>query len=212
MDRADFLKKLAAIKERVTAANGEIFTFEIGQPASPRLIDEIEHKYGVLFPADFVRFLTTVAGKVDISWGIFTDEWAKLDRQFAFNIPDSGRLFWSAEQYLKDEIFWYTQNPRNLSFLEQKLLLNQVDNGDLILFDLAPSGDQKPIVYYSHDAEYEGLPQVASCFEDYIQNLLKLGLVGDDFYILEPFLNTAKGGIDAEQPNALAWRRVFGLL
>ena len=46
--------------------------------------------------------------------------------------------------------------------------------------------NQKPIVYYSHDADYEGLPQVAGCFENYVNSLLKLGLVGDDFYNLEP--------------------------
>ena len=79
------------------------------------------------------------------------------------------------------------------------------------MFDTAPAGNQKPIVYYSHDADYEGLPQVAGCFENYVNSLLKLGLVGDDFYSLEPFLNMETGGIDPEHPNALAWRKLLGL-
>ena len=41
---------------------------------------------------------------------------------------------------------------------------------------------------------------------------MKLGLVGDDFYNLEPFLNFETGSIDAEQPNAVAWRKLFGLM
>ena len=82
----------------------------------------------------------------------------------------------------------------------------------MILFDLAPAESKKPIVYCSHDADYEGLPQVATCFENYVESLLKLGLVGDDFYNLEPFLNFETGSIDAEQPNAVAWRKLFGLM
>ena len=212
MNRDNFLEALNIIKERVLAENGEIFNFEIGEPVSRELIDEIERKYGVPFPADFVRFLTTIAGKVDISWGIYTDDWFKRGQQLPFNCPDNGRLYWDAEQYFRGEIEWYTQNPRNLPFLHQKLLLSQVGNGDLILFDLAPAESKKPIVYCSHDADYEGLPQVAACFENYVESLLKLGLVGDDFYNLEPFLNFETGSIDAEQPNAVAWRKLFGLM
>ena len=114
MNRDNFLEALNIIKERVLAANGEIFDFEIGEPVSRELIDEIEHKYGVPFPADFVRFLTTIAGKVDISWGIYTDDWFKRGQQLPFNCPDNGRLYWDAEQYFRGEIEWYTQNPRNL--------------------------------------------------------------------------------------------------
>ncbi|MCI9243074.1 MAG: SMI1/KNR4 family protein [Lawsonibacter sp.] len=211
IDRANFLEMLNEIRRCVLAANGEIFEFEIGEPASMELVDEIERRYGVPFPADFVYFLTAVAGKVDISWGIYTDDWFKKGQQLPFNCPENGRLYWNAEQYLDSEIYWFTQNPRNLPFLEQKILLSQVGNGDLILFDTAPAGNQKPIVYYSHDADYEGLPQVAGCFENYVNSLLKLGLVGDDFYSLEPFLNMETGGIDPEQPNALAWRKLLGL-
>lgn len=211
IDRANFLEMLNEIRRCVLAANGEIFEFEIGEPASMELIDKIERRYGVPFPADFVYFLTAVAGKVDISWGIYTDDWFKKGQQLPFNCPDNGRLYWNAEQYLDSEIYWFTQNPRNLPFLEQKILLSQVGNGDLILFDTAPAGNQKPIVYYSHDADYEGLPQAAGCFENYVDSLLKLGLVGDDFYSLEPFLNMETGGIDPEHPNALAWRKLLGL-
>ena len=69
IDRANFLEMLNEIRRCVLAANGEIFEFEIGEPASMELVDEIERRYGVPFPADFVHFLTAVAGKVDISWG-----------------------------------------------------------------------------------------------------------------------------------------------
>ena len=40
IDRANFLEMLNEIRRCVLAANGEIFEFEIGEPASMELVDE----------------------------------------------------------------------------------------------------------------------------------------------------------------------------
>lgn len=210
MTREKFINTLETIREKVLRAGGEVHSFEIGEPASKELLSQIEEKYAMQFPSDFAYFLTNIAGKVDVSWTISTEEWWKRCEKLEYSQPVCGCLHWDINGYLEDDIYFYFENPRNLDFLNDKLYLSGVDNGDILFFDFSAPKTQKPIVYFSHDASCEGLPQLAPSFEAYIDALLELGLVGDDFCEMEPYITEEKGGLDTACPAALEWRAFFG--
>lgn len=212
MDKNYFIDSLKKIRKQIIDANGTFGNFEIGEPASQELINQIENKYGIQLPSDFVRFVTTVSGKVNISWYNFTDEWWERSKHLVHSKPDSGRLYWDVNEFLCDRVYYYFENPRNFADLKQKLYLSEIPNGDIILFDLRHIGSYKPIVYLSHDESYDTLPQLAPSFENYVDNLLKIGLAGIDLYGLEPYLNDQKGGIDPDGEAALEWRKFMGLI
>lgn len=173
---------------------------------------QVEEKYKMSFPIDFTYFVTNIAGNVDISWSILSEDWYERCKELPFSRPDNGYLFWDINRYLDDDIYSYFENPRNLEVLQQKLYLCDVDNGDKIFFDLSCPKPQKPIVYYSHDSSYEGFPRLAQSFESYIDNLLKIGLVGNEFWTIEPFIDKEYGGINANCAAALQWRKLIGLV
>lgn len=212
MDREIFINALQTIREKVLLVGGEVHSFEISEPASKEVLSQIEEKYAMQFPPDFAYFLTNIAGKVDVSWTISTEEWWERCEKLELSQPVCGYLHWDINGYLDDDIYFYFENPRNFDFLNDKLYLSGVDNGDILFFNLSAPKTQKPIVYFSHDASCEGFPQLAPSFEAYVDALFKLGLVGDDFCEMEPYITEEKGGLDPECQAALEWREFFGLI
>ena len=92
----------------------------------------------------------------------------------------------------------------------------------MILFNLAHPGEKKPVVYLNHDGLYSYPVQLAESFGDYVESLLQIGLVGNEIWQLEKFIQPepeekegepcVPGAIDPECTYALAWRELIGLL
>ncbi len=219
MNRTTFLSRLERVRARVTALGGEIRRWEIGEPVSMETVRKIEEKYQISLPTDFAEMVTEAAGRVDISWGLR----GIGERYPEFRDIFSGELNWDIDRYLDEKeyrSYQDFQDSTDLPDFHGKLTLFWVPNGDVQLFDLAYPGEKKPVVYINHDGEY-GVPvRLAYSFEEYVDSLLKIGLVGSEIWQLQKFIQpelddyipSAQGALDPECPYALAWREVLGLL
>ena len=222
MDRTAFIARLDQIKAAVLTLDAKIYSWEIGEPASMETICAIEKKYQIKLPADYVDIATQIAGKVDIVWSIFENE-SFLKRHPQFQSISGGTLQWDIEHYLSEKVYqgylYYTSHWENMRGL---LDFAEVPNGDMILFNLANTGEKKPVVYLNHDGLYSYPVQLAECFGDYVESLLQIGLVGNEIWQLEKFIQPEPeekngkpciaGSIDPECNYALAWRKLMGLL
>lgn len=221
MDRATFITKLDQIKVVASKLDAKIYSWEIGEPASVEIICAIEKKYKIKLPTDFVEMITKVAGKVNIEWGFDDDNFWKQYPQF--QSINGGTLQWDIEHYLSEKEYqgylYYTSHWEDMRGL---LDFAEVSNGDMILFNLANAGEKKPVVYLNHDGLYSYPVQLAECFGDYVESLLQIGLVGNEIWQLEKFIQPEPeekngkpciaGAIDPECNYALAWRKLIGLL
>jgi len=222
VDRTTLMTRLERIKTAVSKLDAEIFSWEIGEPASMETVRAIEEKYRLKLPADFVETVTQAAGRVDIAWSIAANK-AFRARHPEFQGIFSGALCWDIEQYLSEEEYegwqFYTSNWKDL---RGTLDFAEVPNGDLILFRMAARGEKKPVIYMNHDGLYTYPVQLAKSFEDYLEALLQIGLVGSEIMQLEKFIQprpveksggpSKRGAIDPACDYALAWRKEVGLL
>lgn len=221
MDRATFITRLEHVKNAVQILEGKICCWEIGEPAPIKTVHEIEEKYQLKLPADFVEAVTQIAGKVEIAWSIWE---VGLRKSYPkFSDISSGTLQWDIQHYLEEKTYLgylcYTTNWQDLHGL---LDFADVPNGDMIFLNLAHPGKNKPVVYLNHDGEYTHPVQLAESFEDYVERLLKIGLVGSEIWQLEKFIQpmpeekngkpSVPGVIDPECAYALEWRKLMGLL
>lgn len=209
------MKKVFKVKETILNIGGEIFSFNIGEPVSQELISELESLYCLKFPVDFVNMCTSVAGKVDISWGLYNDKGRKLNARLSFlqkAFPIfGGELRWNIEAYLSEYEQKIHRNPCNDPELVGKLHLFDVPNGAMVMFDILSPTSEKPVVYLGHDDGIEGPLQLAPSFKEYISNLLDIGLVGSEIEQMGYFINKTKGGIDLNLPATQEWRKIIGL-
>lgn len=222
MDRATFIARLDQIKAVVSKLDAKIYSWEIGEPASVEIVCAIEKKYKIKLPTDFVEMITKVAGKVNIIWSVHENKSFRKQHP-QFRELSSGVLRWDIEHYLSEKEYqgylYYTSHWENMRGL---LDFAEVPNGDMILFNLANAGEKKPVVYLNHDGLYSYPVQLAECFGDYVESLLQIGLVGNEIWQLEKFIQPepeekdgkpcVAGAIDPECNYALAWRKLIGLL
>ncbi len=222
MDRTTLITRLERIKTAVSKLDAEIFSWEIGEPASMETVYAIEEKYRLKLPADFARMVTEVAGKVNIVWDLYKNQsfWKQYPQ---FEGISSGELQWDIEHYLSEKEYqgyqYYTTHWEDMRGL---LDFAEVSNGDKLLFNLACPGEKKPVVYLNHDGEYTYPVRLAESFEDYVESLLQIGLVGSEIWQLEKFIQPEPeekdgkpcepGAIDPACDYALAWRKAIGLL
>lgn len=222
MDRTTFLARLDEIKEKVLGLGAKIYSWEIGEPVSIETVRKIEEMYQIQLPTDFVEMVTQAAGSVDIRWSSYGVE--GIPKQF--DDISSGALYWDVRMYLEEEQLQYYQDfqssPEDLPDFQGKLQLADVPNGDMVLFDLACPGGKKPIVYINHDGLFCWPVQLAESFESYVESLLRIGLVGNEIWQLEKFLQPQPEEcadeppepcvIDPECPYAMEWRKMIGLM
>ena len=220
MNRQTFITQLEQIKKSVLNLGAKIYDWEIGEPISMEIICKIEEKYQVKLPADFVEMATQIAGMVDICWVLEDDSfWEKYPQLQSIN---SGALSWNIERYLDEKVYqgyqYYTSHWEDMRELMD---FAEVPNGEMLLFNLAYPGDKKPVVYLNHDGEYTYPVQLAASFQEYVESLLKIGLVGNEIWQLEKFIQPEPeekdgkpcepGAIDPECAYALKWRKILNL-
>ena len=221
MDRPTFIAQLEQIKSSVLALGAKIYNWEIGEPASMETVCRIEEIYRIKLPSDFVKMVTEVAGRVNIAWSIYENKLFREQYPQFQNII-GGALQWDIEHYLNEKEYqsyqYYTTHWKDMQgFLD----FAEVPNGDTLLFNLAYFGDKKPVVYLNHDGEYTYPVRLAESFQEYVERLLKIGLVGSEIWQLEKFIQPEPeekdgkpceaGAIDPECAHALKWRKVLNL-
>ena len=222
MDRTTFIARLDQIKAAVSKLDAKIYSWEVGEPASIEIVCAIEEKYKIKLPTDFVEIITKVAGKVNIIWSVHENKSFRKQHP-QFRELSGGVLQWDIEHYLSEKEYqgyqYYTTHWENMRGL---LDFAEVPNGDMILFNLAHPGEKKPVVYLNHDGLYSYPVRLAESFGDYVESLLQIGLVGNEIWQLEKFIQPepeekegepcVPGAIDPECTYALAWRGLIGLL
>jgi len=220
MDRITFTAQLEQIKKSVLTLGAKLYDWEIGEPVSMETIQEIEKKYQVKLPADFVDIVTQIAGMVNICWSF--ENYPSWEKHSQFQSISSGTLQWDIEHYLSEKAYqgyqYYTTHFEDMRGL---LDFAEVANGDMLFFNLAQSGEKKPVVYLNHDGLYSYPVQLAESFGEYVESLLKIGLVGSEIWQLEKFIQPEPeerdgkpcepGAIDPECEYALKWRKVLNL-
>ncbi len=63
-----------------------------------------------------------------------------------------------------------------------------------------------PVIYLAHDDESR---EIASSFTAFLTAWERLGYLGPEIWMLEPFLHPATGHLDADSESAQTFRRAF---
>ena len=221
VDRQTFITRLEQIKNSVLALGAKICSWEIDEPSSMETVCKIEKIYRIKLPSDFVKMVTEVAGRVNIAWSIYENK-SFREQYPQFQNIISGALQWDIEHYLKGKEYqsyqYYTTHWEDMrGFLD----FAEIPNGDMLLFNLVYPGDKKPVVYLNHDGEYAYPVRLAESFQEYVERLLKIGLVGSEIWQLEKFIRPEleekdgkpcePGTIDPECAYALKWKEILDL-
>lgn len=90
-----------------------------------------------------------------------------------------------------------------------KLGFMTVANGDIIAFDLDDPGDDKKVVYLSHDDGEGHGHTLGDSFLAYFSNLLLIGGCGNEDWQMIPFLGPS--GLDPDCGNAKTYRELIKL-
>ena len=83
--------------------------------------------------------------------------------------------------------------------------LCEVPCGDEIRMNLAAPTNDKPIFYLSHSDPDNSLIQLAPSFDEYVQQLLGIALVGSEIEQQRSFITESCNGLDCKCKNALLW-------
>lgn len=132
---------------------------------------------------------------------------------FSATISLSSKAILNAEESRKG---WTTNvfpdpNDEYDKVWHNKLGFMDVDNGDVVAFDLEDPSADKRVVYCSHDdGEGHGYT-LGKNFGEFLDNLLAVGGCGLEDWQLLPFINGPEKGIDPDCRNAKQFRERINL-
>jgi len=221
MDRDNFLEKIAEIKGAIQNVGGVMRCEHISAPADIKEIEAIERVYQVSLPEDFVGYLTTVAAEINIQWSFDRDTKLAVIKSLPtfltrFNAIYSGSLVWSVKYLLANVNYFKRFNPDGIVLRANNTVTNdnalngtvaicEVPCGDEIRMNLAAPTSDKPIFYLNHSDTDNSLIQLAPSFNDYVQQLLGIALVGSEIEQQRSFITEGQKGLDCNCKNALLW-------
>ncbi|WP_022824918.1 SMI1/KNR4 family protein [Hymenobacter norwichensis] len=184
-------------------------------PASDSEIQELELKLGYRMPEDFRNILLTISSHCEFKW-FLPDDFELLP---PIHQIFSGELHWGIEFILsfnESREGWIREvfsNPADEydKVWYNKLIFQEVGNGDFIAIDLLPDSYGK-IIYLSHD-DGEGHGYViANSFSELLHKWVELGCTGGEDWQWLPFCEDKFTGINPNSKNALVWKQAIGLI
>ncbi|MFT9846041.1 SMI1/KNR4 family protein [Aneurinibacillus sp. REN35] len=200
-----FVEQWNDMLSKICDIGGDVLPLSIDRPATVEEIHAVECKLGFSLPEDFKDVVLHFSKAVYFRWS-FPDE---------VNVPDewsevfSGELGWNIE-WLEDatpsaiemEEEGYGQGLKN------KLQFFYVGNGDMVAFDMSSEGNNKNIVYWSHEEDEVVL--VADSFLSFIEKLTELYCVGAEIWQYETFMDA--NGLNPAMESSSRWKSWFKLL
>lgn len=188
----------------------------IEEPASIAEVEAVENAIERTLPLQIREFFMKYSKKCEFSaW--LPDDFElpeELDGIFSATFLISLEEFADAENARKDwieECFTNEEDEYDAVWYHKLGFMN-VQNGDVIAFDLKANETNPPVVYLSHD-DGEGHGYIlGKDFDTYFEQLLLIGACGgnEDWQIL-PFCLDAQSGIVSDCENAKKYRKIIGL-
>ena len=201
--------------EHIDKIGGDARPLIFDQPASFDEVHEIEQQLNYKIPDDFKKILLTVSSHFEFKW--FLPDDLKLPSQLKSIF--CGELHWGTEfivQFNQSKDDWITkvfpdrENEYDKVW-HDKLVFQEVGNGDYLSIDLNPISYGK-IIYLSHDdGEGHGFT-MANSFSELVKNWTPLGCVGSEDWQWLPFCQNKTSGISPTCDNANLWLKTIELI
>ena len=193
---------------------GETTPLIIEPPAPEREVQEIERTLGQPLPSAFRTVLTSFSREVSFSWYLPEEKELPEPLRGIF----SGGCNWSLASLTGlDERCgsWAKACFPNPNDTYDRVWYNKfpflaVPNGDYMAIDL-DAGKRSPVVYLSHDGGSGHGLELGEDFIDFVNRWSQMGCPGAEDWQWLPFSSEASSFIDPECPNAILWRKWFGL-
>ena len=179
-------------------------------PAVPAAIVKIETALTSPLPAELHSVFTDSFRSLGFRWHL--DQRADVPMPFASwggcqisldDLPEleARRLRWIQHAF---------PNPADPydAIWHNKFAFMRVANGDLIAVD-ANEGGSGSVVYLSHDDAALHGATLAPSLDEFLHRWAAIGCQGPEHWCLEPYMGS--GGLDPNCPNAVQWRKWFGL-
>jgi hypothetical protein len=198
--------------DRWEAGRAKPMRCEIGPPAAPAAVAEVERAIGRSIPAALREVMLSFSAEVCVQWQLRdVDPPAELHGIFA------GECRWSLEglpaliEVHRDWVEKAFPDPTDEydSVWHRKFPILSVGTGDMVA--IAPEEPGAPVIYLSRDGSSSHGCVLARDFIDYVERSSILGCVGAEDWQWQPFVEGPTSGLLPDGPNGKRWRAWLGL-
>lgn len=223
MDFAAWIKRAAEFIRRLRQTENDESEFgpkfaKAGAPISSRDLMRLQTRLRHPLPPSLQSFLTTAAGGFEYHYGLISSR-AMMRRLkntwIGAQDLHGGVLLCEASRLVKWQELcaegpygaWNPDDP------EAPLWLNSIPFahiacGDFLALDIRQGRDRCPVVYLCHDDEHRTM---APTFEEFLLVWERLGYLGPEWWLLDPFRDPESGYLNADTKKAQALRKVLGI-
>jgi hypothetical protein len=208
MSMKEWSRKLEAFLQRITKQDGEAKSTIRPALKAAAVADLAKSIDPIAMPRAYRRFLEEASGGIGLEY-----HWRPAGAEDSF----SGCACLCVADELAKELqsckAWATETWIAESEEDQELWLHglpfaALPDGDYLALDLRPGVDDPPVLYLSHD---DASSQIAPSFTAFLSAWKRLGYIGPEFWVLEPYLDE-QGHLSAEGEQAEELRRHLGLV
>ena len=207
MNYFQFRNKLSELRDDVQRMGGEVSSFQIGEPAEERTIQDIEKVLKLSLPEDMKAFFSQIAAHVDFDYSI---SWKDLFRGVEFSKEEGERLFsgtlkWNLRNlpsYRKDQRSQVKslRDQRTKKYIIQSwlhsLIFSPIFNGDALAVDMSSAEKMRgKVIYLDHECTEHHDTVIANNFTQYVCNAIELYCVGPEIWSIVEFLDGYDGGL-----------------
>lgn len=189
---------------------------QLGEKADAKAASDCEHALGVALPRELGRFFHDAGRTVRFRyrWQLAEGEarlatcgLSDLDCLWGGPALELGQLpaLW-AEMRGTLEHSWVAGMEEEREFRLGSLPLMRLDNGDCLAMALGDGPDNGEVRYLPHDGAGEVL---ADSLGEFLEAWERLGYVGPEIWVLEPFRSPETGRLDASCAKAMALREII---